>query len=74
LLSALTKGLAQRSSLLSLLLLPLVSPVMLAAAQATRSLMIGETSDWWRWMQLLACFDVVFVVLGTIGFEFVVED
>lgn len=74
LLSALTSGLSQRGNLLALLLLPLVSPVMLGAAQATRSLMSGEASDWWRWGQFLACFAAVFVGVGTLIFEFVIED
>jgi heme exporter protein B len=74
LLSALTNGLSQRGNLLVLLLLPLVSPVMLGAAQATRSLMSGEVNDWWRWEQFLACFAAAFVALGMLVFEFVIED
>ena len=74
LVSALMSGISQRGSLLVLLLLPLVSPVMLGAAQATRSLVAGELDEWSRWGQLLACFAVTFVALGTLMFEFVIED
>lgn len=74
LVSALTNAHSQRGSLLVLLLLPLVSPVILGAAQATRSLMAGELDEWWRWGQLLSCFAATFVALGTLMFEFVVED
>jgi heme exporter protein B len=74
LLSALTSGLAQRGSLLVLLLLPLVSPVVIGAGQATRSLLAGDADDWSRWLQLLACFAVSFVTVGTLVFEFVIED
>ena len=74
LVSALTSGLAQRNGLLVLLLLPLVLPVVLGAVQATRSLLVGEASEWWRWAQLLACFAAVFITLGTLVFEFIVED
>lgn len=73
--SALTHGLPHRGGLLVLLLLPLISPVVLGAAQATRLLLVGDLGEpWWRWMQLLACFAVVFVTLGTLLFEFVVEE
>ena len=74
LISALTSGLAQRGSLLVLLLLPLVSPVVIGAAQATRSLIAGDTSEWSRWLQLLACFSALFVAIGTLVFEFIIED
>ena len=73
LLSALTNGLRQRSSLLILLILPLASPVMLGAAQATRALIAGS-DDWWRSFMLLVCFAAIFVPLGALIFEFVIED
>jgi len=74
LLSALTNNLQQRGSLLVLLLLPLISPVILAAAQATRLLVTDGSDDWRRWGQLLACFAVTFVTLGTLMFEFLTEE
>jgi len=73
LISALTSGLTHRNGLLVLLLLPLTMPVVLGAVQATRLLLVGEASAWW-WVQLLACFAVVFITLGTLVFEFIVED
>jgi heme exporter protein B len=74
LVGALASGLAQRNGLLVLLLLPLVLPVVLGAVQATRSLLVGEATEWWPWAQLLACFAAVFITLGTLVFEFIVED
>lgn len=74
LVSALTSGLAQRQGLLALVLLPLVLPVVLGAVQATRGLLAGELDVWSQWLQLLACFAVVFVTLGTLVFDFLVED
>jgi heme exporter protein B len=74
LVGALTSGLAQRHGLLVLLLLPLVLPVILGAIQATRSILVGEASEWWRWTQLLACFAAVFLTVGTLVFEFIIED
>jgi heme exporter protein B len=73
-LGALTSGLQQRGSLLVLLLLPLVSPVILGAAQATRLLLEDGNNDWQRWGRLLACFAVTFVSLGTLVFEFLTEE
>ena len=74
LVSALTSGLAQRGSLLVLLLLPLATPVVIGAAQATRSLLAGDANEWSRWVQLLGSFTALFVTVGTLVFEFVIED
>jgi heme exporter protein B len=73
--SALTAQLSHRNSLLPLVLLPLMTPVILSAAGATR-LVVSSTLDeqWWRWVQLLGCFAVVFTALGAIVFEFAIED
>jgi ABC-type transport system involved in cytochrome c biogenesis permease component len=58
-----------------LLLLPLITPVILSAAAATRLLVAADLDEqWWRWVQLLACFAVVFTTLGALVFEFVIED
>lgn len=73
--SALTSGLTQRGNLLVLLLLPLISPVALGAAQATRLLVAGDAQgEWLRWAQLLAVFAALFLTMGTLLFEFVIED
>jgi heme exporter protein B len=75
LVSGLTSGLRQRGGLLTLLVLPLVAPVVLGAAEATRLLLSGQIDSlWWRWIQLLAVFAAVFTVAGAMLFEFVVED
>lgn len=75
LVSALTHGLRQRGAVLSLLVLPLVLPVVLAAAEATR--MIGEGAlgaEWWRWVQFLGAFAIVFTTLGLVLFGFLLEE
>jgi hypothetical protein len=47
----------------------------LGVAEATRLAIEHDFSaDWWRWMQLLACFAVVFVTAGIVLFEFAIED
>jgi heme exporter protein B len=75
LVSATTLGLRQQGAVLSLLVLPLVLPVVLAAAEATR--LIGEHNlgdEWWRWVQFLGAFAIVFVTLGIVLFGFLVEE
>ncbi len=75
LLGALTAGLRHGSSLSALLILPLVVPVVLAAAEATRLLVAGDFgATWWRWTELLGAFAVVFSVAGLVLFDFVVEE
>jgi heme exporter protein B len=75
LISALTADLRSRGGMLALLLLPLVTPVILASAEATRLLLQGYLDqEWWRWIQLLAIFATVFTVLGALVFETVMEE
>ena len=75
LVSGLTSGLRQRSGLMALLLLPLVVPVALAAAETTRIVLVGQIDAlWWRWIQLLGLFAGVFTVVGAMLFEFVMEE
>jgi len=75
LLSALTAGLRFRGGMLALLLLPLVTPVVLAAAEATRIVLAGEVDpELWQWVRLLAVFAVVFTIAGALLFEFVMEE
>jgi heme exporter protein B len=74
LVSALTSGLSQRHGMLVLLLLPLVLPVVMGAVQGTRAMLVGDFDSWWRWVQLLVCFASIFVTLGTLVFEFIVEE
>jgi len=75
LVSSLTAGLSHRGSLLALLLLPLATPVMLASAEATRLLVLDAVGEqWWRWVQMLAAFVVLFMTMGLLVFEFAIED
>lgn len=75
LISALTSGVSRRGGMLVLVLLPLIIPVLLGAAEATRLLVTAGADDqWWRWMQLLGAFAVLHTTLGALVFEFVIED
>jgi heme exporter protein B len=75
LLSALAAGIRHGANLSVLLVLPLVIPVVLAAAEATRLVVENPGgAPWWRWTELLAACAVVFVTAGVALFDFVVED
>jgi heme exporter protein B len=72
--SGVTSGIVQRGSLLVLLLLPLVAPVMISAASATRSLVASGGEEWSRWLQLLVCASAVYLTIGSLVFEFLIEE
>ncbi len=75
LLSAMASGIRQNGSLLVLLVLPTVIPVVLAAAEATRLIAENDLgAAWWRWVQLLGAFALIFVIAGSILIDFAVED
>ena len=75
LLSAVANTGRQSSYLLPLLVLPAVIPLVLGAAEATRLAVEHDFSqDWWRWVQLLAAFAIIFITAGIVLFEFAVEE
>lgn len=64
-----------RGGLLVLVVLPLAVPVLLAAAECTRLALESRLDEvWWRWLQLLGAFAVIFVAAGVLLFEYVIED
>jgi heme exporter protein B len=74
-LGAVTSSLQERGFLLVLLQLPLVVPIALGASEATRLLMMEQTGvEWWRWIQLLTVFAVIYLAAGLLLFEFVTEE
>jgi heme exporter protein B len=72
--AALTAQLRARELLFPLLLLPAQVPVLLATVQATQAALGGQPlADVAHWLQLLAAADVVYVVVGLLTFEFILE-
>jgi heme exporter protein B len=64
-----------REVMLPLLMLPLATPLFIAGIQASTRLMAGEPlRSVAHWLQLIAVFDVVFLVVGWLTFEYVVEE
>ncbi len=74
LLSALAAGM-RRGNLVVILVLPMVIPVLIAAAEATRLVAEGQVgAAWWQWTELLGAFCIIFVTAGLVLFEFVIEE
>jgi heme exporter protein B len=77
---ALTAALASESRarelVVPLLLLPLVVPLLIAAARASEPLLRPEAvaEDLGRWLGFLALYDVVFVLLAVAIFDYLLED
>jgi heme exporter protein B len=73
--AALTANLRARESLLPVLMFPVVVPILLAAVRATGAIVqLGNFSLSLSWLQLLAGFDLVYLVVCTAIFHFVVEE
>lgn len=63
-----------REVLLPLLLFPMLVPVLLAAMQASKALLVGDLMhEVGAWVQLLIAFDVIFLIATHLAFEYVIE-
>jgi heme exporter protein B len=77
---ALVAGLAAetrtRELVVPLMLLPLLVPVLIAAASASAPLLehAGGPEDLGRWLGILTLYDVVFVLVSLAVFDFLLED
>ncbi len=65
-----------RELIVALLLLPMLVPVIIAAAQATEPLLSGGQSpdDLAKWLGFLALYDVVFVLVSVAVFDFLFDE
>jgi heme exporter protein B len=74
LLSAVTLKSRARELLLPLVLFPLMIPVILATIRCMDAILrSGELGDALPWLRLLVGFDVIFLTLGTLIFDWVIE-
>ena len=63
-----------RELLLPLVLFPLMIPVILATIQCLGAVLrAGEIGDALPWLRLLIGFDVIFLTLGVLVFDWVIE-
>ena len=72
--AAMTAHVRAREVLFPVLLLPVQIPVLLATVKATEALLLGESlGAVAHWVRLLAAADVVYVVIGLLTFDAVLE-
>ena len=73
--SAIAVNTRSREIMLPVLLLPVASPVVIAAVEATRAILDGATwGEVGRWWQLLLAFDVLFLIVSSFVFGAVLEE
>ncbi|MDX8364137.1 heme exporter protein CcmB [Cytobacillus sp. IB215665] len=74
-LAALTANSRSSEMLLPIVLFPIVSPIIIAAVQATKILLVNleNLSSAISWMQLMIGYDLVFFVICFLLFEYVME-
>lgn len=71
---AVTAQMRARELLFPVLLLPAVVPVLLSGVSATQTVLAGEPlAEAAAWLKLLAAADLVYLVVGVLTFEFVLE-
>ena len=61
-------GLRVRDTLLPLLVLPVLAPVLLAAARACEAALAGTPAEGWPWVRLLVVFATLYVTFGVVAF------
>ena len=71
---AVAAGLRVRDTLLPLLVLPVLAPVLLAAARASEAALGTTTADAWPWVRLLGVFCAVYVAFGVLAFGPLLEE
>ena len=63
-----------REAIFPMLVLPLVTPVLIAGVRATDLAASGHPSEATSWLTLLLAFDIVFVAVGVLVFGYLMED
>ena len=72
--SALAINIRARDIMLPILFLPIVVPVVIAAVEATAVvLQSGPWGDMLTWLQIMIAFDIIYLVVATLVFQYVVE-
>lgn len=73
--SALAINTRSRDMMLPILFLPMVVPVIISAVAGTQDILNGKGwDDIGEWIKLLIAFDLIFIVLSSILFEFLLEE
>ena len=73
--SAISVNTRSREIMLPVLLLPVAAPVVIAAVESTRAILDGASlGELGRWWQLLAAYDVIFLIVSAFVFGAVLEE
>lgn len=73
--SALAMNIRARDIMLPILFLPLVVPVIIGAVETTASVLAESPwSDMLTWLEIMIAFDIIYLVVATLMFEFVIEE
>jgi heme exporter protein B len=73
--SAMAVNARAREILLSVILFPIVVPLIIAAVKATENLLEGmPMTEIGGWLKILIAFDLVFSLISYLTFDFVVEE
>ncbi len=73
--AAMTMNTRAKESMLPILLLPTSVPVLIAATKSTAQVLDGQPlSEIYLWLRLLLAFDVIFIVIALLSFEYVLEE
>jgi heme exporter protein B len=73
--STMSANTKSREVMLPILLFPVAIPIILAATKSTSYLLAGrDFAEVWSWMRILIGFDIVFLVICFILYEFVLEE
>ena len=73
--SAVAINTCARDIMLPILFLPIAVPVIVAAVKATALILAGRPwGDMLIWLQIMIAFDIIYLVVATLVFEFVVEE
>ena len=70
----LAAGLRVRETLLPILLLPVLSPVLVAATKSFEAGLGGAAADGWPWCALLGVFALLYLTFGTLAFGPLLEE
>jgi heme exporter protein B len=75
LLSTMTVQARTRDVLLPILLFPIVLPVIITAVKASNIILQGfEMAEIWPWLNILIAYDVIFIAVAFMVFDYVVEE
>lgn len=73
--SAMSANTRARDVMLSMLVFPIAVPLIIASIKATGKILDGKSfSEIYSWLKILVAFDLTFLLISYLAFEFVVEE